>query len=178
MSFDYCERPSWFGRIRVRHSDDPEFDQTRPAGRVRGRRGYYRALHREANSFSVRSSGWYDYMHWHVDWQGLGNLRWRERREHLSALFTMFRRLLADVKHWDTAHQEWLQIDAFDGSQDAVYLHTPNPNGDNFPNEFAGVVWDAPVPDRLREFLTDSSWQFGRIDQYWTHFLVRPRPSA
>lgn len=178
MTFTYYERPSWFGLIRVRHSDDPDFAQMRPTKRVRGRRRYYRALRREAESFRIHPSGWYDHMHWHVDWQGLGNLRWRERREHLQALVTTFRRLLTDVHDWPTPHQVWLQIDAFDSSQDAVYLHTPNPNSDNFPNHFDNVVWDAPVPDCLRDLLDDPSWQFGRLDQYWTHFIVRHRPSA
>jgi hypothetical protein len=72
----------------------------------------------------------------------------------------------------------WLLVDAADSSQDAVYLHTPNPNAANFPNPFAGTAWDAEVPERLREFLTDPSWQFGRIEDRWTHFIVRPRPAA
>jgi hypothetical protein len=175
MTFEFYDRPSWFGKIRVRRADDPDFDQMRPRRRVRGRRRYYRTLRREAETFSVRPMGQYDYMHWHVDWSGLGNLRWRERREHLAALFTMFRRLLAETSEWSTPHQAWLQIDAYDGSQDAVYLHTANPNAENFPNPFAGVDWNAPIPDRLREFMTEPSWEFGRIDHYWTHFVVRPR---
>ena len=109
---------------------------------------------------------------------GCGNLGWRERREHLAALFMSFTRLLAETSDWSTPHQVWLVIDARDGASDAVYLHTPNPNADNFPNRFPGVEWDAPIPDRLREFMTDPSWQFGRIDNLWTHLVVRPRPIA
>lgn len=171
-------RQSWFGQIRVPRTGDPDFDRVQLPGRVRGRRRYYRALRRKAENFSVRPTGSYDYMHWHVDWRGLGNLSWRERREHLSALFTLFTRLLAETSDWSTPHQAWLVIDAQDGSQDAVYLHTGNPNADNFPNRFVGAEWDVPVPDRLREFVTDPSWQFGRIDDLWTHFFVRPRPAG
>jgi hypothetical protein len=168
---------SWFGRVRV--IPDAELAQHRPRGKVRGRRGYYRALARDAEHFSIQpASPWYDYMHWHADWPGLGNLRWRERRAHLAALFAMFRRLLAQTAAWDRPHQAWLQVDAVDSSQDAVYLHTPNPNAANFPNAFAGVVWDAEVPERLREFVTDPAWQFGRLDDRWTHFIVRVRPAV
>ena len=167
---------SWFGPIRI--IPDPDLGQHRPRRRIRGRRRYYRALRREAERFAVIPSGWYDYMHWHGDWPGLGNLRWKERRAHLSALFTMFHRLLAATRNWATPHQAWLQIDAFDSSQDAVYLHTANPNTDNFPNGFKGVEWDAPVPARLREFMTDPSWQFGRLEGRWTHFIVRCRPAV
>jgi len=168
--------PSWFGPIRI--VPDPELEQYRPTRKVRGRRRYYRTLRRKAESFVVDSDGLYDYMHWHADWPGLGNLRWRERREHLAVLFTMFRRLLAETRGWTTPHQVWLQIDAYDSAQDAVYLHTPNPNAENFPNDFAGTAWDAPIPERLRELVTDPMWQFGRLDDRWTHFIVRPRPAT
>jgi hypothetical protein len=167
---------SWFGAIRIlRH---PDFVQSRPRGKVRGRRGYYRSLRREAESFSVKPSEWYDYMHWHVDWSGVGNLRWKERREHLSALFTMFRRVVAETDSLTSPYQVWLQVDASDSAQDAVYLHTPNPNEHNFPNTFEGVVWEAPIPERLRQFIIEPSWQFGRLDDLWTHFIVRKRPAA
>lgn len=163
--------PSWFGPIRI--MPDPELRQYRSSGKVRGRRGYYRALRREAEDFTVNPSGWYDYMHWHADWSGLGNLRWKERREHLAALFTMFRRLLEETSGWTTPHQVWLKIDATDSTQDAVYLHTPNPNTESFPHRFGTTQWDAEVPERLREFITEPSWQFGRLEALWTHFIVR-----
>lgn len=168
--------PSWFGPVHIARDPDPAPYQ--PSRKVRGRRRYYRALRRDAGRFSVQPSGWYDYMHWHADWSGLGNRRWQERREHLAALFTMFRRLLAETSGWKSPHQVWLQIDAADSSQDAVYLHTPNPNRDNFPNRFESVDWDAEIPERLREFIDDPSWQFGRLEGLWTHFVVRPRAAV
>jgi hypothetical protein len=165
--------PTWFGPARI--IPDPELGPLRPRRKVRGQRGYYRALARDAAAFQVPRTGWFDYMHWHADWEGLGNLTWRARRAHLAALFTMFRRLVAQTRAWPEPHQVWLQIDAIDGAQDAVYLHTPNPNAANFPNDFAGTTWDAPVPERLQEFVTDPQWQFGRLEDRWTHFVVRPR---
>jgi hypothetical protein len=167
---------SWFGRIK--RPSGEALAQHRPHGKVRGSRGYYRSLRRQAENFRIDPRGWYDYMHWHADWPGMGNLAWRERREHLNALFTMFRRILAETASWTTPHQVWLHIDPTDSSQDAVYLHTANPNSENFPNTFAGVSWDAEVPERLRVFLTDAAWQFGRGEDQWTHFVVRPRSAV
>ena len=167
---------SWFGPIRI--DPDPELAPYRPTRKVRGRHRYYRALHRDAEHFAVSLDGWFDYMHWHADWPGLGNLRWRERREHLRAVFRMFERLTYQVADWPVPHQVWLSIDAADSSHDAVYLHTANPNQSNYPNPFTGVVWGSPIPPRLTEFMTDPRWQFGRIDDHWTHFLLRPRPAA
>jgi hypothetical protein len=163
---------SWFGPIVI--DSNPDVAALR-VSKVRGRRRYYRALRPEAATFCVHPEGWYDFMHWHADWPGLGNRSWKERSEHLRALFIMFERLTADVVSWPTPHQVWLRIDATDSSQDAVFLHTPNPNANNFPNEFPGVEWDARIPDRLKAFMTDPSWQFGRRDAHWTHFFVRPR---
>jgi hypothetical protein len=165
---------SWFGPIRV----GPDHARYRPREKLRGRARRHRALLREAERFCVDPNGGYDFGHWHVDWRGYGNLSWRERRAHVAALVVMFRRLVAQTSGWTRAHQCWLQLDAWDGSNDAVFLHTPNPNADDFPYDFAGVAWDAPVPERLRELVTEPGWQFGRLDEPSTHFLVRPRPAA
>lgn len=167
---------SWFGQIRVGVGED--YEQRRPRWKVRGRRRYYRALERDAARFSVSDVGWYDYMHWHVDWWGTGNLSWRERRSHLAALFTMFRRLLAQTDRWEQPHQCWLLIDPGDSSQDAVYLHTPNPNGRVFPAPLDEVRWDAEIPARLRELITEPDWQFGRADESGTYFCIRRRPTV
>ncbi len=167
--------PSWFGRVRVLAGEDQL--QCRPRGKVRGRRRYYRRILRNATRVEVCESGWFDHKHWHVDWLGLGNVSWRERRSHLMALFAMYRDVLRKTGGWIAPHQCWLQINAVDSSQDAVFLHTRNPNKDNFPIGFEWVVWDADVPARLREFMTDPSWQFGRTDAWGTHFYVRRRPA-
>lgn len=165
---------SWFGPVRI--VPDPDLGPWLPARRLRGQRRYYRSLARDAGRFTVAPGSWSDYMHWHVDWRGMGNRSWRARRAHLAALFTLFRRLVSQSAGWPWEHQVWLLIAPSDSAQDAVYLHTPNPNADNFPNRFEGTDWDAPVPERLREFLVDRSWQFGRHEGRCTHFVVRPAP--
>lgn len=165
--------PSWFGPARV--LGDPGPVQRRPWRKVRGQRRYYRVLARDAVRVKVQEGGWYDRMHWHVDWPGLGNTSWRARRSHLEALFAMYHRVLSQTAAWSAPYQTWLQINAVDSSQDAVYLHTPNPNNDEYPIDFGWVHWDANIPERLREFVTDPAWQFGRTDERWTHFFVRPR---
>lgn len=173
--FRTYQADSWLGPVTLVRFADPDFSVQRPKGRVRGQRRYYRVLQRDAARFAVpRLGNWYDYMHWHVDWRGLGNTSWLARRAHLDALFTTFRRVLAQTAEWSDPHQVWLQVDAMDSSQDAVYLHTPNPNKENYPNAFDGVDWNAPVPERLQAFLVGTTWEFGRIDSLWTHFLVRP----
>jgi hypothetical protein len=165
--------PSWFGPARMPAGEDPV--QHRPHGKVRGRRRYYRGILREATRIELGENGWYDRMHWHVDRRGLGNSSWRERRSHLVALFAMYHDLLRKTSAWIAPHQCWLLINAVDSSQDAVYLHTPHPNNDDFPIGFEWVQWGADVPQRLREFVTEPSWQFGRTDLLLTQFYIRPQ---
>jgi hypothetical protein len=124
---------SWFGPIQVAVGDEDPIICVHPQGKVRGRRRYYRKLTLAAEKVIVQSDIWYDYRHWHVDWRGLGNFSWRERRSHLVALFAVYRQVLAQIEEWSEPHERWLQIDAADSSQDAVFLHTPNPNGTDFP---------------------------------------------
>lgn len=158
--------------------NDCEWVQRRPWRKKRGKRRYYRTLARDAADFGEELSGWYDLMHWHVDWDGIGNLSWRSRRAHLAALFTTYERLLAQLDGWSEPHQCWVHIDPADSSFDAVYLHTKNPNRDNFPLSFEWVEWDAEIPERLHEFVTPGSLQFGRSELNGTGFIIRRRPAA
>lgn len=118
----------------------------------------------------LQRNKWYDTMHWDVDWHGLGNLSWPNRKSHLAAFFTT-QPLASQTQEWTEPRQCWLVIDALDSSQDAVYLHTPNPNQENFPLSFDWVQWNTEIPRRLRKFMIDPTLQFGRSALTWTHAL-------
>ena len=63
--------------------------------------------------------------------------------------------------------------------QDALYVHTPNPNGTPFPHRFEGVQWSVLPPPFLRTFLEDESWEVGAASGEWTGWwIVRPRRGA
>lgn len=157
---------------------DPEWAQRRPWRKKRGKRRYFRTLARDAARFEEHLTGWYDLMHWHVDWDGMGNLSWRSRQAHLAALFATYERLLEQLDDWSEPHQCWVYIDPADSSYDAVYLHTRNPNRDNFPLGFEDVEWDVVVPERLWKFVNYDSLQFGRIEVDGTGFIIRRRSPA
>lgn len=146
-----------------------------PRKRFRNARRYYRALERGAAQLRVDIDDWFDYWHTHADWRGDGNRGARHRRRHLASSFTMFRRLLEQADGARGPVQVFMLIDALDSSQDAVYVHTPNPNRDNFPMRYESTEWDFRVPAILREFLAEPDWQLGRFDGYPAAYVVRSR---
>lgn len=114
---------------------------------------------------------WFDLWHTHVDWRGEGNPRPDIRRECIRALFTAWAQVEAMAARRVGPWQSWLVFNAADSGQDAVYLHTPNPNRDNFPYPFAGVTWGSAPPPWLVEFLTPAmkvgQSEFEGATLYW-----------
>ena len=65
---------------------------------------------------------------------------------------------------------------ASEAEQDALYVHSPNPNGTLFPHPFEGVRWDASRRHWSAGFVENESWQVGVVtaadgQQWW---VVRP----
>ena len=150
----------------------------RPRKRFRHARRYYRRLLREVEAFRIPGpENWFDLWHTHADWEGDGNRGARHRRRHLRAGFTLFETALRQAAGFPQPVQVFFLIDALDSSQDAVHVHTANPNRDNCPYRFPGVEWDVPPPAILREFLEDRpGWQLGRSPGSPGYYWVRPRP--
>lgn len=127
-------------------------------------------------------SGWFDLWHTHADWRGEGNGHAGVRRESIRALFAAWERIGTLVAVHPGPWQSWLVFDATDSGQDAVYLHTPNPNRDNFPYRFEDVVWSVRHPYWLAEFLRDemdvgrSEFEGGEL--YWVRKAVHVEPVA
>ena len=107
---------------------------------------------------------WFDLWHTHVDWRGEGNASQDARRDCIRALFNAWKRVEAFGETLATPWQSWLVVDAADAGQDAVFLHTPNPNRDNFPYPFSDVAWGAVPPEWLAEFVAGDECEVGRSD--------------
>ena len=147
--------------------------------KLRGGKRYYARMRDEAARFSVgvTPDHWYDLWHMHFDRRGYGLRRPRVRAQHLTALFAAFRRAVA------TAEQSACPVQVFvsiapprEAGQDALYVHSPNPNGTPFPHPFTGAVWGVPPPALLRPFIDTTSDELGALDdesgRWW---VVRPR---
>jgi hypothetical protein len=111
---------------------------TKTASVVDGR--YRHQLRREARGFRVdlERKQWCDLWHHHFDMDGHGNGSWRLRRLHVSALMQAMSRARLELHRQGRLHQLFAYIDAEDAGQDALYVHTENPNGTAFPCELTG----------------------------------------
>ena len=121
---------------------------------------------------TVREDQWFDLWHTHVDWSGDGRSSSTSRHHYLKQLFTLFEQLRCHTEKWTKPRQVWIVIDVVDSSQDAVYLHTENPNQHNFPYPFEGVTWGVPTPLSLAEFVPNEELECGSclyngVQTYW-----------
>jgi hypothetical protein len=44
---------------------------------------------------------------------------------------------------------------------DAVYIHTPNPNKDNFPLKIENLNWDCTIPKTVRDLINLKEFNVG-----------------
>jgi hypothetical protein len=132
--------------------------------RFRGAKRYYSKLYRRAERFGfpLGETDWYDMHHVHFDFSGHGRRSVKHHREHLRALFTAFGRVLAHAPHGSRPAQVFVSISpVFWPEGDALFIHTPNPNGTAFPCDFEGARWRVKPPAFLREFVSGKPWDIG-----------------
>ncbi len=149
-----------------------------PRKHFRGKKAYFRRVHHDAAHFAIHpaSDDWWDLWHYHADWRGWGNLRWRYRREHLRALVTVFQKIAAASEQFSTPFQTWIYLSGRDAGEDATYLHTPNRNGTAFPVELRNVTWGpSPLTPLFQEWLPGFSVRVGK-SHVFDRYAVPPRP--
>lgn len=83
--------------------------------------------------FSGEENSWFDFWHTHIDWNGDGNKNWILREKFLEKLLTEFENVKSELKKFPNEYQTWILIDENDSGEDGIYIHTKNPNSENFP---------------------------------------------
>ena len=104
-------------------------------------------------------TSWFDYWHTHVDWYGRGS-----RTENIPEIAAATVRLLQYLEMRARGRSEPIQLWATlcgNTMDNAVYAHSPNPNGTPYPHEFAAATWDVPVPDWVSAAVPGTSHQIG-----------------
>ncbi len=124
--------------------------------KFRGQKKYYkRLLEKNLDVYfdNLDFQSWFDLWHTHPDWNGYGNISWRHRHQHLKALIRYFNYLKERISGRTGDFQIYLTIDINDSSQDAVFIHTANPNEDNFPIRFEAHSSRLEIPKELNDFI-------------------------
>jgi hypothetical protein len=137
-----------------------------PMRKFRGKRRYFEGVDRQALAFRLRiePDAWWDLWHYHADWPGWGNRRWKYRLRHLRALAVVFEKIAELAPSMGRPFQLWISINGEDAGQDATFLHSPNPNGTPFPLRLEQVVWsdEGPRGAALARLLPGHRLRFGR----------------
>lgn len=117
-----------------------------------------------ADAFTLELSGdsWFELMHWHPDMRGWGNAGSDARHTCLLLVRRYLAKAMQALATWPVPSQCWALIDPADSGQDAVYVHTRNPNRDNFPYDFDEVTWDVAGPAWLAAVFPENAYRVGR----------------
>jgi hypothetical protein len=108
--------------------------------KYRGLRRYYKNLAIQNDfektgyfEYFKNPNAWFYHKHWHFDLNGFGNHSFKRRKPHLDKLFRHFEMLVEGVKSLKVEFQLFAVILDNHSASDALFLHSPNPNGSEFP---------------------------------------------
>jgi len=104
-------------------------------------------------NFSCDTKSWFDLWHLHVDDNGKGNTDWSLREKSLEELVRLFHKLNEKLKEYPNQFQLWIEVYDNDCEDDAIYIHTKNPNSENFPTKFPTEFPPDLENERLKGFL-------------------------
>lgn len=145
--------------------------------KFRGKKRYFRNLWRETKgelyNLDFGKEGWFDLWHTHLDFYGVGNNSLKIKREHIKANIALLYSLLEELQTLEKPYQSWIEIVDEDASLDAIYIHTPNPNEDNFPLKIEKLNWNCTVPNYLKDIIDLKEFNVGHYkwDSYNSYII-------
>lgn len=106
---------------------------------------YYYGLKKGLRRFKVDIANrvWFDLWHHHIDWEGFGDLSWLHKRRHLAILLRTLTKARLELQSSGMPYQLFATVHTYESASNAVYVHTPNPNGTQFPCELSGQPLEA-----------------------------------
>ena len=73
----------------------------------------------------------------------------------------LYSSLLENLQAFEKPYQAWIELVDEEAGLDAVYLHTPNPNEDNFPLKIENISWDCAIPNYLKDLINVNQFNIG-----------------
>lgn len=87
----------------------------------------------ETLDFSGGKNSWFDLWHVHSVENGKIHKSWNSRKYYLKKLINTYKLLKNKLKKYPKDFQLFIFIDETNIFEDSVYIHTHNPNENNFP---------------------------------------------
>lgn len=148
--------------------------------KFRGKRRYFRNLHKAVATEHLRldfgKGSWFDLWHTHLDFMGHGNRSIKIRREHVKAHIALYKSLLKNLEIFEKPFQTWIGKDGQDAGSDAVYIHSLNPNEDNFPLKIKNIDWEIELPLYLKGLIDKQEFDIGRnLSETEVHFIIQAK---
>ncbi|MGD8456749.1 MAG: hypothetical protein PVF83_10215 [Anaerolineales bacterium] len=110
-------------------------------------------------------SSWFDLWHTHVDWKSEGQDNWSVRKQFLVKLFALYEILNQKMIQHNRIYQSFCIIDLEDSGQDSVYIHTENPNCDNYPLTLEVCGHDIELVHPLQEFIEQQGYKWQALNK-------------
>lgn len=118
---------------------------------------------------------WFDLWHTHIDWESIGN-RHPECRAEVARLTYA---LLWHVEKHFSERSEPVQIFATiceETGNNAVWVHSANPHGNQFPYIFPNPIWRAAPPSELDDVVDQVRHEIGKVRyEVETQHVIRRR---
>lgn len=101
----------------------------------------------------------------HFSWQEVSfeEISWKEKilpqfvggseYSSINALFALYNRLLKQLEAFEKPYQTWICIHEQDPMLDAVYVHSPNPNDDDFPHKLEELEPNCKLPHTFKDLV-------------------------
>lgn len=153
--------------------------------KLRGKKRYYRNLMNvEISSwFNLQDpeKDWFSFYHQHIFNKDFANKSWKSRKQHLDALFYLFSKYEEKVKEMNRDFQLWININELDSEDDAIYLHTENPQDSDFPYKIDFFTDRISANTNLEEYLKEKDFKTlrfitldGEQKESINYYLYRP----
>jgi hypothetical protein len=122
--------------------------------------------------FSGGQNSFFDFWHMHYDFRGEGNESFNVRIEYIQEGFRIYDALKDRLINYPYSFQLWIGIDEEDSGNDAVYIHTPNPNNNYFPHLIENKQFQLYKNSDLRTLIEQSGFEVIKTQNFNTNYYM------
>jgi hypothetical protein len=126
---------------------------------------FKKIVKKEADRTPPDLNSWFDMWHSHVDWEGDGNLSRIHRQIQLWAVFRTLRKFQNLTRYNKSKYQIFAYVHENEPENDAVYIHTENPNNSAFPCDLTVASWLTEIPFWLSRHISIDNYNVG-LNEY------------